>query len=107
MKSKRRKPSSAQHEPPAPPEEALKEEALPRGRVVQRPDGYYWESKSELSGPFATREEAEAAMLSGGGEDFEDSATLQEAESELGIAEWIDPDTGVPAEDNIPRIEDH
>jgi hypothetical protein len=33
--------------------------------------------------------------------------TLQEAESEIGISEWIDPDTGVPAEDNIPRLEDH
>jgi len=32
---------------------------------------------------------------------------LQEAESELGINEWIDPDTGGPAEDNVPRIEDH
>ena len=32
---------------------------------------------------------------------------LQEAESEIGIAEWIDPDTGGPAEDSVPRIEDH
>lgn len=32
---------------------------------------------------------------------------LHEAEQELGINEWIDPDTGVPAEDSVPRIEDH
>ncbi len=24
-----------------------------------------------------------------------------------GPTEWIDPDTGGPAEDNIPRLEDH
>jgi hypothetical protein len=32
---------------------------------------------------------------------------VQEAESELGINEWIDPDTGVPAEEHVPRIEEH
>jgi hypothetical protein len=90
---------------------SLKEEAL-QGRVIERPDGFYWESKQtkELRGPFAARAEAEADMLAGGaGDDELDTAVggLQEAESELGISEWIDPDTGVPAEDNVPRIEDH
>lgn len=37
----------------------------------------------------------------------DDPDALHEAEQELGINEWIDPDTGVPAEDNIPRLEDH
>jgi hypothetical protein len=88
-----------------------KEEAL-QGRVIERPDGFYWESKQtkELRGPFATLAEAEADLLAGGAPDEElDPAVggLQEAESELGISEWIDPDTGVPAEDNVPRIEDH
>jgi hypothetical protein len=88
-----------------------KEETL-QGRVIERPDGFYWESKQtkELRGPFATLAEAEADLLAGGAADEElDQAVggLQEAESELGISEWIDPDTGVPAEDNIPRIEDH
>ena len=48
-------------------------------------------------------------MLAGGAaeDEFEPNDTLQEAESELGISEWIDPDTGGPAEDNVPRIEDH
>jgi hypothetical protein len=90
---------------------SLKDEAL-QGQIIKRPDGYYWESKEtkELRGPFATRAEAEADMLAGGAGDEElDTAVggLQEAESELGISEWIDPDTGVPAEDNIPRLEDH
>ncbi|MGH8518499.1 MAG: hypothetical protein ACREUE_13690 [Panacagrimonas sp.] len=94
-------------------EEALVPEAAAlQDRVIERPDGFYWESKQkgETHGPFATLAEAEADMLSGGAaagaEDLEPD-TLQEAESELGIAEWIDPDTGGPAEDNVPRIEDH
>ena len=87
-----------------------REEAVP-GRVIERPDGFYWESKraGEMHGPFVTLAEAEADMLAGGtavGE-FEAGESLQEAESEIGVSEWIDPDTGVPAEDNIPRIEDH
>ena len=82
------------------------------GRVIERPDGFYWESlakKRETRGPFATLAEAEADMLSDGGDDEEVEVpeALQEAESELGINEWIDPDTGGPAEDHIPRIEDH
>jgi len=92
------------------PEVSAKEEPL-QGRVIERPDGFYWESKQakELRGPFETRAEAEADMLAGGAVagEFEPEDTLQEAESELGISEWIDPDTGGPAEDNIPRIEDH
>jgi len=36
-----------------------------------------------------------------------DSEALHEVESELGISEWIDPDTGGPAEDSVPRLEDH
>jgi hypothetical protein len=32
---------------------------------------------------------------------------VHDAESELGISEWIDPDSGEPAEDSVPRIEDH
>lgn len=82
---------------------------IPAGRVIERPDGFYWESneKGKTYGPFATLAEAQADLLAGGGSEFEPGETLQEAESELGISEWIDPDTGVPAEDNIPRIEDH
>lgn len=87
-----------------------REEAL-QGRVLERPDGFYWESKrtGELHGPFESVAEAEADLLAGGAAEgeFETGESLQEAESELGISEWIDPDTGVPAEDNIPRLEDH
>jgi hypothetical protein len=78
--------------------------------IVKRPDGFYWQRKSgELRGPFVSRAEAEADRLAGGtaDEEFQVGESLQEAEFEIGMAEWIDPDTGGPAEDHVPRIEDH
>jgi len=102
VKSKRAKPKAAAEEPR---DEPVAE--LPRGRVLERPDGFYWEAQGELNGPFTTLAEAEADMLSGGAAEVDETETLQEAESELGISEWIDPDTGGPAEDSVPRIEDH
>jgi hypothetical protein len=96
--------------PAVSPAVSTREEAL-QGRTLERPDGFYWESKAtkELRGPFESRAEAEADLLAGGAaaDEFDPKDTLQEAESELGISEWIDPDTGGPAEDNVPRIEDH
>jgi hypothetical protein len=91
-----------------------KAEPSPLGdHIIERPDGFYWESKGgEPHGPFPTLPEAEADMLAGGAPaegsgDVEEAGSLHEAESDLGINEWIDPDTGGPAEDNVPRIEDH
>lgn len=92
-----------------PVEEPIEEQPI-EGRVVKRPDGYYWEAKGvEARGPFVTRAEAEADLLAGGATtpEFDDEDLLQEAESEIGISNWIDPDTGGPAEDNVPHIEDH
>ena len=108
---RKRKDAPKQKQAEAPLEEAIEPADLD-DRVIERPDGFYWESKAtkELRGPFATRAEAEADLLAGGEADGEfdpEAETLQEAESELGINEWIDPDTGGPAEDNVPRIEDH
>lgn len=40
-------------------------------------------------------------------EERDDPEALHQAEESLGISEWIDPDTGGPAEDGIPRLEDH
>ena len=83
----------------------------PKRRVISRPDGFYWQSLDgrEEAGPFTSRSEAAENMLVGsiGGTQLEEGESLQEAESELGISEWIDPDTGGPAEDSVPRIEDH
>ena len=84
----------------------VSKEELPSARVYERPGGFYFKDDGAEYGPFPTRAEAEAAMRAGD-EAMEPGETLQEAESELGISEWIDPDTGGPAEDGVPRIEDH
>ena len=109
---RRKKPSAAPVVSADDAPEIAPAESSVQGRILERPDGFYWESKQtkELRGPFATRAEADADLLAGGGADDEfdpEAETLQEAESELGISDWIDPDTGGPAEDSIPHIEDH
>ena len=89
--------------PPTPVDEA-------HPRVVERPGGFYWqnEERTEEYGPFPTLKEAVGAMNSAdGAEQYEPGETLEEAEQEIGMSEWIDPDTGQPAEDGVPRIEDH
>jgi hypothetical protein len=93
---------------PQPEQRHSKPEADARGTVFERPDGFYWqgdEGKKQY-GPFLSRSEAELDMQSGGN-DLEPGESLQEAESELGIADWIDPDTGGPAEGSVPHIEDN
>ncbi len=80
------------------------------GQVVLRGDGYHWQAadgKYEF-GPFATMEEALAEMQAASSEDdAEPGESLEEAEDELGIADWIDPDTGEPAEGlSTPRLHD-
>jgi hypothetical protein len=77
--------------------------------VVERPDGFYWVAdggRNEV-GPFASFAAAQADMNAAFESDLEPAETLQEAEAEIGIAEWIDPETGLPAEEERPRIEDH
>lgn len=76
--------------------------------IIERPDGYYWrdEDTGAEFGPFPTVSEAVADALSDEDSDFEPGETLQEAEDELGISDWIDPETGGPAEDFSPHIED-
>jgi hypothetical protein len=86
--------------------------AAPDDHVIERPDGFYWESKGDagMHGPFPTLAEAQADMLAGGAAaegEIEEGESLHEAESELGMNDWIDPDTGGPAEDHVPHIEDH
>ena len=38
---------------------------------------------------------------------IEPGETLQEAEQELGLSDWVDPDTGGLAEGTSTHIEDH
>jgi len=77
-------------------------------QIVKHPDGYYWtapDGKQEF-GPFDTYEDALADMQASGEESPEPGESLQEAESELGIADWIDPETGEPAEGlSPPRLD--
>jgi hypothetical protein len=91
-----------------PPTEPPLEPAIEQ-RIVSRPDGYHWlsaDGKREI-GPFASFEEAELDMRADEHSDVEPEETLAEAEDEIGIADWIDPDTGEPGEEVRPRLEDH
>ena len=80
-----------------------------RTRIVERPDGFFWQSKDggREYGPFATLLEAVQDMEAKNGGAPEPGETVQEAEAEIGIAEWVDPETGLPAEEGVPRLEDH
>ncbi len=77
-------------------------------RILDRPDGFYWQLKKsdEEFGPFPSLKEAvEDMKYPEASAEVEES--LEEAESQIGIADWIDPETGQPAEESIPHIEDH
>lgn len=84
-----------------------------RARIVERPDGFYWftQDRAKEFGPFPSLREAIADLQAAGDTEFdtgyEPGETLAEAEDEIGISGWIDPDTGQPAEESIPRTEDH
>jgi hypothetical protein len=72
--------------------------------IIERPDGFYWltaDGRQEF-GPFATIEDARADRDRGDEESPVPGETLQEAEHEIGIADWIDPETGAPAEGQSP-----
>ena len=80
-----------------------------RDRIIERPNGFYWQSEGSRreTGPFPTLVEAVADMQASDEAGYEPGESLGEAENELGISDWIDPDTGEPAEESIPRLEDH
>jgi hypothetical protein len=80
-----------------------------RTRIIERPDGFYWQSSDggRESGPFTTLLEAVEDMQYSADSDFEPGESVEQAEAEIGIAEWVDPDTGELAEELTPRIEDH
>ncbi|MBK1612599.1 hypothetical protein CKO44_03860 [Rubrivivax gelatinosus] len=79
------------------------------GELVQRPDGWYWlaDAGRQQFGPYASEDEALAAMEAASDGEIEPCETLFEAEQEIGIADWLDPDTGEPAEGVHTRLEDH
>jgi hypothetical protein len=79
-------------------------------RIIERPDGFYWRSEAtgEEHGPFRTLGEAVEDMgFDAESADYEPDETLEEAEAEIGVSGWIDPDTGDLGESWTPRLEDH
>jgi hypothetical protein len=79
-----------------------------QAHLIERPDGYYWQNKltEKLYGPFATLIEAMEDTQYQEDSDYEEGASLHEAEAEIGIADWIDPDTGELAEGSAPHFSD-
>lgn len=80
-----------------------------RARIVERPDGFYWQSRDggKESGPFRTLVDAVEDMQYSPDSDYEPGESVEEAEAEIGIADWVDPETGELAEEQMPRLEDH
>jgi hypothetical protein len=78
-------------------------------RLIERPDGFHWRMKGRAReyGPFATLLEAVQDMELADDETLEPIETVQEAEAEIGIADWIDPDTGELAGVDGIHIEEH
>jgi hypothetical protein len=79
-------------------------------RVIERPDGFYWQAKdgTRECGPFATLLEAVQDMQATDNEEaLEPGETVEEAQAEIGLSDWIDPDTGEPAEQDGRHLEEH
>lgn len=72
--------------------------------IVQRPDGYYWQSVEgrQEFGPFESYELAREARDADSEESIAPGETLHAVEDEIGIASWIDAETGAPAEGSSP-----
>jgi hypothetical protein len=77
-------------------------------QMIERPDGFYWQDKltEKMYGPFRTRLEAAQDMQGQSDNGYEEGESLEDAESEIGIADWIDPETGQPAEGVSRRLGD-
>jgi hypothetical protein len=97
--SKRKRKARVQTAAPLVPEPGDMDSSLER--IVARPDGYHWialDGKQEF-GPFETIEAAQASMEAA---PLAGAETLHDAERDIGIADWIDTETGEPAEGQSP-----
>jgi hypothetical protein len=95
------------HRRPVAPEVAAELEGV---RVLERPDGFWLQPASggHEMGPYATLVEAiEDYRAAEDEDDLESGDTLAEVEAQIGVADWIDPETSAPAEDGVPHLEDH
>jgi hypothetical protein len=79
-----------------------------QAQVIERPDGFYWQDglTEKVYGPFPTLLEAVQDMRGQNDDGYEEGETLEDAEAEIGIADWIDPETGEPAEGVSPHLSD-
>lgn len=80
--------------------------------VLERSDGFYWRLNGEkrLRGPHASLLEVVDDIDARTAQELatvEPGVSLEEAEEEIGVSGWIDPDTGLPAEDGAHRLELH
>ncbi|MCC6610580.1 MAG: hypothetical protein IT515_13025 [Burkholderiales bacterium] len=78
-------------------------------RILERPDGFYWQSKEtgEELGPFRTLAEAVEDLEFSADAEPEVPDTLEEAEADLGVEGYIDPETGELEDPSLPRLADH
>ncbi|HSB25678.1 MAG TPA: hypothetical protein VLE94_21465 [Burkholderiaceae bacterium] len=76
----------------------------PTAGVREHPDGWYWTAPDghQQFGPFDSRERALADRDRFDEQAPSEGETVQEAEREIGIADWIDAETGEPAEGQSP-----
>ena len=114
MKSKAKKPTATpklpRPEEPAAEIDEIDEIDDSHQRIVARPDGYHWLSSDGRRefGPFELFDEALADLQATDEGDVAPAAgALLDAERDIGIADWIDPDTGEPAEgQSTPHLQD-
>ena len=78
-------------------------------RITERPNGFYWRAKggNREYGPFATLVDTVFDAHSAEGPGPGPGETLEEVESEIGIAAFIDSETGEPVEEERPCLEQH
>ena len=93
------------------PPSSLKEKSpadVEHERIIERPDGFYWQDSltEKMYGPFPTLLQAIEEMQYQEDSNYEDGESLQEAEAEIGISDWVDPDTGELAEGSSPHLRD-
>lgn len=96
-------------EPVAPVDIQAAEVIEELGAIVERPDGFYWISPEgpEEYGPFESLEAARAERDAITDEPPEGLDDLHEFERDIGINDWIDAETGEPAEgQSPPHLED-
>jgi hypothetical protein len=75
-----------------------------RESFVEHPDGWYWiapDGKQQF-GPFETCSLARADRDRASEEAVNEEEALREAEREVGMADWLDAETGEPPEGQSP-----